>query len=216
MKKIVEFLFVIFIIPLCSLLSQNCDTTLVLNCKGGISEKIPFNKYIVENKNIIDIKGDSNSIITKDNFGNYFITFDVINDHRCKFYYKIAENPDTTFFKEISLVPEQLYLYFLDKKGNYILTGDTIGRNKLLNKELQAETIYSYIKKMRDIKSFWVIFRKDNEIYKRVIDGDIITKGLWKEIKKLPKGTPIAFIGIMIDYNGDFYTYPVDDFILYR
>lgn len=216
MKKIVEFLVFIFIIHSYLLLSQNCDTTFVLKSTRQISVKFPFNKYIVENKNVIDIKGDSNSVIIKDNFGNYFIIFDVLNTLYSKIYYKIAENPDTTFCKKINLAPEQLYLYIFDRKGNYLLTGDTIGRNKLLNKKLQAETIYSYIKKMRDVKSFWVIFRNDEEIYKRVIDGSTITKSLWKEIKRLPKGTPIAFIKIMIDYNGKFYPYPVDDFILYR
>jgi hypothetical protein len=215
MKKIIKIFIIIFLYSY-YLHSQQCDTTLLLKYNYSSNLIIPFNKYIVENKNIIYMKSDSNSIISKDELGNYYITFDVKDEHGCNIYFKVAENPDSMLMVKLIQSPEQLYIYFLDRKGNYILTGDTIGRNKLLNKELKAETIYSYIKKTREVKSFWVVFRKDSEIYKRVIDGPIITKSLWKEIKKLPKGTPIAIIGIMIDYNGHYYPNLIDDFILYR
>lgn len=203
--------------------SQKCDTIQITECDKHFSGVFPFHNYVVYfgNKtttNNIIINADSNAVISKDSLGNIYIYFESNKflPVESKISYNMFLNDkNDSMTKKFNFLPAQIFIYFMDNNGSYMLSGDTIGNRKLLNAQLSAGTIFSNKDKSFDIVSFTVVFRKNNKLKMQKVIGPYINKKMLRDIYRLPKGKPIIIKDIWIEFQDD-YTIYIDPIIIYR
>ena len=221
-KQLLKIAVVIFVFSYSdNIFSQNNDTLIILKHKTQRHFFVfPFHEYKIkilapEFSDHIIIKSDSSSIVSKDIDGNYSIIF-IKNRFNCASITVCCNNVnnDSTVIK-YSYLPVQMYTYFIDDQGEYILSGGTIGTNNLKNKSLFVGTIFSSINKSYKIISFSILYFLNNSLKKIEIIGTTIKQKQWRKIKKLPSGHAIIIKDIQIILFDDYNTI-IEPFILYR